>query len=117
MTKLDSCDIIRDLLPGYIDGVLSKTGTNAVKEHLEKCGECNRVYREMTEEMEIAPLVEEQVALDGFKKNPPAHTTAEMDRRWSLQPFGSPHSLCFSEGLRDRRAAGNSRSEYNRSFL
>ena len=52
MTKLDSCDIIRDLLPGYIDGVLSKTGTNAVKEHLEKCGECNRVYREMTEEME-----------------------------------------------------------------
>ena len=68
MTKLDSCDIIRDLLPGYIDGVLSKTGTNAVKEHLEKCGECNRVYREMTEEMEIAPLVEEQVALDGFKK-------------------------------------------------
>ena len=45
MTKLDSCDIIRDLLPGYIDGVLSKTGTNAVKEHLDKCGECNRVYR------------------------------------------------------------------------
>ena len=35
MTKLDSCDIIRDLLPGYIDGVLSKAGTNAVKEHLE----------------------------------------------------------------------------------
>ena len=38
MTKLDSCDIIRDLLPGYIDGVLSKTGTNAVKEHLENEG-------------------------------------------------------------------------------
>ena len=89
MTKLDSCDIIRDLLPGYIDGVLSKTGTNAVKEHLEKCGECNRVYREMT----------------------------EINRRWSLQPFDSPHSLRFSEGLRDRRAAGNSRNKYNRSFL
>ena len=31
MNKDHSCDIIQDLLPGYIDGILSEAGTDLVK--------------------------------------------------------------------------------------
>ena len=34
-----TCDIIRDLIPGYVDGILSEAGTDLVKSHLECCQE------------------------------------------------------------------------------
>lgn len=63
-----NCDIVRDLMPGYIDGVISETGSSAVREHLEDCGECRRIFTEMKEEMAERSTPEEQAALDGFKK-------------------------------------------------
>lgn len=30
-----NCDIVRDLMPGYIDGVISEAGSSAVRKHLE----------------------------------------------------------------------------------
>ena len=68
MNKNLSCDIIKDLLPGYIDGVLSETGTNVVKEHLGVCEKCNEAYLEMKEELNTGIEAKEQIALDGFKK-------------------------------------------------
>lgn len=72
MNREYPCDIIKDLLPGYIDGILSRTGKEAVKEHLEKCGECRLGYEAMAEklpdEAETESLQKEQAALDGFKK-------------------------------------------------
>ena len=47
------CNIIRDLLPLYYDGICSEESRQAVAEHLESCGECRRVLEEMT-----APLPE-----------------------------------------------------------
>lgn len=41
--KLD-CDIVCDLLPLYHDGIVSKTTGEAVKEHLELCGSCQKEY-------------------------------------------------------------------------
>lgn len=38
------CDIVRDLMPGYIDGVISEAGSSAVMEHLDECGECRRFF-------------------------------------------------------------------------
>lgn len=62
-----SCEVIQDLLPGYIDQVLSQTGTKVVQEHLEDCKECQKVYQEMrTEEKKETP--KEQMVLDGFRK-------------------------------------------------
>ncbi|MDE7271898.1 MAG: zf-HC2 domain-containing protein [Lachnospiraceae bacterium] len=70
-----NCDIIRDLLPGYLDGVLSEAGSSAVKEHLEDCGECRHFFADMKEDMQIQQkklqrenALEERAALDGFKK-------------------------------------------------
>ena len=44
-----SCEVIQDLIPGYIDQVLSETGIKVVQEHLEDCSECQKVYQEMKE--------------------------------------------------------------------
>ncbi|MDE6738671.1 MAG: zf-HC2 domain-containing protein [Lachnospiraceae bacterium] len=72
MNREYPCDIIKDLLPGYIDGILSGTGRNAVEEHLIECSECRLSYEGMSEEMqaELGTVIipEEQAALDGFKK-------------------------------------------------
>ena len=70
-----NCDIIRDLMPGYIDDVLTETSASAVREHLEGCGECRCIFTQMKEDMIIHAdktykenALKEQTALDGFKK-------------------------------------------------
>lgn len=68
MNKNYPCDIIQDLLPGYIDGMLSETGLHAVKTHLDSCDSCRQTYLEMKEALDPAFSSEEQPALDGFKK-------------------------------------------------
>lgn len=65
------CDIIRDLMPGYLDGVLSRAGDTAVREHLEGCEVCQQFFTEMKEEMVLKQdgvLEGEQAVLDGFKR-------------------------------------------------
>ena len=47
-----SCDIIKDLLPGYIDEILSEAGKDLVRKHLDECEACSRVYLEMKEELD-----------------------------------------------------------------
>ena len=55
------CCIVKDLLPGYIDGLTSEETNEEVKIHLENCSACNTIYRQMTEEIpvEIPPAEEE----------------------------------------------------------
>lgn len=43
--KLD-CDIVKDLLPLYYDGVVSETTKTAVKDHLKNCEGCFKEYRD-----------------------------------------------------------------------
>lgn len=47
-TKLN-CDIVRDLLPSYVDGLTSKTTNEAVNEHLKECPECTEALKRMKE--------------------------------------------------------------------
>lgn len=49
MDEKYNCDVIRDLLPGYIDNILSDTGSELVKKHLGECEECRKIYTEMEE--------------------------------------------------------------------
>lgn len=37
-----SCDIIRDILPLYVDQVVSEDTKELVEEHLQECEECAR---------------------------------------------------------------------------
>ena len=62
------CDIVRDLMPGYIDGVLSEAGSRVVRGHLERCAECGQVYADMKGNVDNGSTPAEQAALDGFRK-------------------------------------------------
>ena len=41
------CKIVQDLLPAYIDNILSEESKVYVEEHLKKCEECKKIYDEM----------------------------------------------------------------------
>jgi hypothetical protein len=61
--KLD-CNIIKDLLPLYIDNMTSQTSNQCIDEHLKSCQECKKVY----EQMEQTITVETAPELHEFKK-------------------------------------------------
>ena len=42
-----TCDIVKDLLPLYVDGVLSEDSTKLVDEHIESCLECKDYYNQL----------------------------------------------------------------------
>ena len=44
------CEIIKDLLPLYIDGVCSDESRKAVEEHLAECDECKAFFAEMKQD-------------------------------------------------------------------
>ena len=48
----NECDIVRDLLFSYNDGVLSETSKALVEEHLKTCETCNNVLEEIKLENE-----------------------------------------------------------------
>jgi len=58
MGKID-CEIIMDLLPGYVEKLTSERTNQAVEEHLESCENCREAYEQMTEEMH--PLEGEKI--------------------------------------------------------
>lgn len=66
------CDIIRDLLPSYIDGLTSEGSNQAIEQHLDECAECRQYYGEMKGELE--EVVEKanpdaEMLLKGAKKH------------------------------------------------
>ncbi len=64
-----NCNIIKDLLPSYIDEICSQESVEAVEEHLKNCVGCKRVLTNM-KECEPIVLVEEEIveAKKPFKK-------------------------------------------------
>ncbi len=56
-----SCDVIKDLLPLYHDGVCSKDSRALVEKHLSECAQCNAEYQRLDHEKPI-PVVPEQAA-------------------------------------------------------
>ncbi len=41
------CDVVKDLLPLYIDGIASEASRQEVEEHLQECEECRAIYDQM----------------------------------------------------------------------
>lgn len=60
-----SCEIVKDLLPSYIDQLTSKETSEAVAAHLSDCESCRAAYREMTNS---EPPKDEQPEVDYLKK-------------------------------------------------
>jgi hypothetical protein len=61
-----SHNVVKDLLPQYIDGLCSDETNTEMSEHLENCYECESVYKAMTEDI---PTEETEVKdIDYLKK-------------------------------------------------
>lgn len=60
----NECDIVRDLLFSYSDGVLSNTSKIFVEEHLKTCKSCNNILEEIKSENEEKKQIKE---IDIFK--------------------------------------------------
>ena len=66
MNRKLECEIIRDLLPTYVDGQTSDVTNTAIREHISECHECAEVLRRMEEPEEIAIFQEKEI--DYLKK-------------------------------------------------
>lgn len=48
-----NCNIIRDLIPLYIDGCCSEESGEEIRKHLESCCECKSIYEDMNTPVEV----------------------------------------------------------------
>lgn len=65
--KNKECDIIKDLLPSYVDEICSEASKEWIEEHLKSCGECKRTA-EMLKHTELSAKRLEQESLDAGRK-------------------------------------------------
>lgn len=54
------CCIVKDLLPGYVDGVNSEETDAEVKKHLNHCTACRKIYEQMSAELPKKELPEKR---------------------------------------------------------
>ncbi len=64
----NECDIVKDLLFSYNDGVLSTTSKEFVEEHLKTCESCNNTLKEIKQENSEINQEKEIDALKGVRK-------------------------------------------------
>lgn len=62
-----NCDIIKDLIPSYLDEICSESSKKAVKEHLAQCPDCRR-HLETLQCTEISDEPQNHGDLDYMKK-------------------------------------------------
>lgn len=77
-----TCDIIKDLLPSYVDELLSEDGCKMVEEHLAECETCKTYYETLKGEDDI--LADEAVVLEDAhleEMKPLAKIKKKMNRR------------------------------------
>lgn len=61
------CEDVNIELPAYIDGILDKETTEAVRSHLENCGDCRKLYSEMNSFLRFMDTFPEEKAPVGMK--------------------------------------------------
>ena len=53
-----NCDIVKDLIPLYIDGCCSEESEKAVEEHIRDCGDCKKLLEDMKSPSDIVTVSE-----------------------------------------------------------
>jgi hypothetical protein len=64
--KID-CRIVIDLLPSYMDGLLSDYSKQIVVEHIEKCKECKEVFETMGSDISMVQIEENNIETKKIK--------------------------------------------------
>lgn len=68
---MDNCEVIKDLLPLYIDDLCSSTSNGLIEQHLSSCEHCKQIYTQMLQDFEVEQVVVNKQALQQkqpFKK-------------------------------------------------
>lgn len=64
-----TCEVIKDLLPSYVDGLTSLQSNQLIEEHLDTCKDCREFLAQMQEEVPApAAIRENQKAIRPFRK-------------------------------------------------
>lgn len=66
MSKL-SCEVIKDLMPSYIDGICSSESKKLIEEHIADCADCNQLLERM-KDVEIVSDKTNEKEIDYMKK-------------------------------------------------
>lgn len=62
------CEIIKDLLPSYIDGLTSNESNSEIEAHLETCQDCKDVLDQMKTEIDVDSIQLNKEKIKPFKK-------------------------------------------------
>ena len=62
------CEIIKDLLPSYIDGLTSSESNLEIEEHLKNCHQCKEVFEQMKAEVRVENTEYNKEKIKPFKK-------------------------------------------------
>lgn len=101
MNKLN-CDIVRDLIPSYLEDICSESSRKAVEEHMTECEEC-RNYVEALKRTELTAGEADLKELDYMKKVKRHYTRKNAVAAGMCEIFGVFFlGLCISSDLYNR---------------
>ncbi|MCM1145410.1 MAG: zf-HC2 domain-containing protein [Blautia sp.] len=63
-----ACEIVRDLLPLYVDNMVSDVSKESIESHLEQCADCNEIYQNMAFKLETETQTTEVSDVKRFLK-------------------------------------------------
>ena len=66
------CNIIKDLLPNYIDKTTSEVTNKLIEKHLNSCNECMNILEEMNKDLDNQEIFNQDKKIDylkGYRKN------------------------------------------------
>lgn len=67
MSEKMNCNVIRDILPSYIDGLCSEESIKCVEEHLKTCQDCKEIYEAMKSDMKVGYAGKGNISVDTEK--------------------------------------------------
>ncbi len=68
MKKEIECEIVRDLLPNYIENLTSKETSKYLKEHIDHCEKCKKIQEQMQKEVELDTEKSDKKEINFLKK-------------------------------------------------
>ena len=68
MKEKKDCKIIQDLLPNYIDGLTNSETNEFIKNHLNKCNDCQKILDNMKKDFDLKSLKKDNCEVNYIKK-------------------------------------------------
>lgn len=82
-----SCEVIKDLLPLYQDGICSDESRKIVEEHLQSCDKCRELFNNMNQKIDVSGNMDRYEEIADLKK---------LSKKWNRQMMFSMLKGAFS---------------------